>query len=137
VETIEPPTATLAFGEASTSADLATGFILRSDSAASRYYVAVAQASAGPSARVDMTSQANIQSSYLASSNELLSNLQSTDVLSANDVNEQSSNISASANTNVSLQSELYVKDDLLQETGFIQPQYLGDQQARYVDFSV
>jgi len=29
------------------------------------------------------------------------------------------------------------VKDDLLQETGFIQPQYLGDQQARYVDFSV
>ncbi|MCU8103608.1 protein-glutamate methyltransferase [Shewanella sp. SM101] len=137
VETIEPPTATLAFGEASTSADLATGFISRSDSAASRYYVAVAQASAGPSARVDMTSQANIQSSYLASSNELLSNLQSTDVLSANDVNEQSSNISASANTNVSLQSELYVKDDLLQETGFIQPQYLGDQQARYVDFSV
>ncbi|MGI2165165.1 putative metalloprotease CJM1_0395 family protein [Shewanella oncorhynchi] len=137
VETIEPPTATLAFGEASTSADLATGFISRSDSAASRYYAAVAQASAGPSARVDMTSQANIQSSYLASSNELPSNLQSTDVLSANDVNEQSSNISASANTNVSLQSELYVKDDLLQETGFIQPQYLGDQQARYVDFSV
>ncbi|MCU7998467.1 putative metalloprotease CJM1_0395 family protein [Shewanella sp. SM95] len=137
VETIEPPTATLAFGEASTSADLATGFISRSDSAASRYYAAVAQASAGPSARVDMTSQANIQSSYLASSNELPSNLQSTDVLSANDVNEQSSNISASANTNVSLQSELYVKDDLLQETGFIQSQYLGDQQARYVDFSV
>lgn len=137
VETIEPPTATLAFGEASTSADLATGFISRSDSAASRYYVAVAQASAGPSARVDMTSQANIQPSYLASPNELPSNLQSTDVLSANNVNEQSSNISASANTNVSLQSELYVKDDLLQETGFIQPQYLGDQQARYVDFSV
>ncbi|MCU8092902.1 protein-glutamate methyltransferase [Shewanella sp. SM20] len=137
VETIEPPTATLAFGEASTSADLATGFISRSDSVASRYYAAVAQASAGPSARVDMTSQANIQPSYLASSNELPSNLQSTDVLSAKDVNEQSSNISASANMNVSLQSELYVKDDLLQETGFIQPQYLGDQQARYVDFSV
>lgn len=137
VETIEPPTATLAFGEASISADLATGFISRSDSAASRYYAAVAQASAGPSARVDMTQQANIQPSYLASSNELHSNLQSTDVLSANDVKEQSSNISASANTNVSLQSELYVKDDLLQETGFIQPQYLGDQQARYVDFSV
>lgn len=137
VETIEPPTATLAFGEASTSADLATGFISRSDSAVSRYYAAVAQASAGPSARVDMTSQANIQPSYLASSNELPSNLQSTDVLSAKDVNEQSSNISASANMNVSLQSELYVEDDLLQETGFIQPQYLGDQQARYVDFSV
>ncbi|WP_330148544.1 putative metalloprotease CJM1_0395 family protein [Shewanella oncorhynchi] len=137
VETIEPPTATLAFGEASTSADLATGFISRSDSAVSRYYAAVAQASAGPSARVDMTQQANIQPSYLASSNELHSNLQSTDVLSANDVNGQSSNISASANTNVSLQSELYVKDDLLQETGFIQPQYLGDQQARYIDFSV
>lgn len=137
VETIEPPTATLAFGEASTSADLATGFISRSDSAASRYYAAVAQASAGPSARVDMTSQANIQPSYLASSNDLPSNLQSTDVLSANDVNEQSSNISASANTNVSLQSELYVKDGLLQETGFIQPQYLGYQKARYVDFSV
>ena len=137
VETIEPPTATLAFGEASTSADLATGFISRSDSAASRYYAAVAQASAGPSSRVDMTSQANILPSYLASSNELPSNLQSTDVLSANNVNEQSSNISASANTNVSLQSELYVKDDLLQETGFIQPQYLGYQQARYVDFSV
>ncbi|MGI2100629.1 putative metalloprotease CJM1_0395 family protein [Shewanella oncorhynchi] len=137
VETIEQPTATLAFGYASTSADLATGFISRSDSAASRYYAAVAQASAGPSARVDMTSQANIQPSYLASSNELPSNLQSTDVLSANDVNEQSSNISASANTNVSLQSELYVEDDLLQETGFIQPQYLGYQQARYVDFSV
>ncbi|MGI2182150.1 putative metalloprotease CJM1_0395 family protein [Shewanella oncorhynchi] len=137
VETIEPPTATLAFGYASTSADLATGFISRSDSAASRYYAAVAQASAGPSARVDMTSQANIQPSYLASSNELPSNLQSTDVLSANDVNEQSSNISASANTNVSLQSKLYVEDDLLQETGFIQPQYLGYQQARYVDFSV
>ncbi|MCU8086583.1 putative metalloprotease CJM1_0395 family protein [Shewanella sp. SM21] len=137
VETIEPPTATLAFGYASTSADLATGFISRSDSAASRYYAAVAQASTGPSARVDMTSQANIQPSYLASSNELPSNLQSTDVLSANDVNEQSSNISASANTNVSLQSELYVEDDLLQETGFIQPQYLGYQQARYVDFSV
>lgn len=137
VETIEPPTATLAFGEASTSADLATGFISRSDSVASRYYAAVAQASAGPSARVDMTSQANIQPSYLASSNDLPSNLQSTDVLSANNVNEQSSNISASANTNVSLQSELYVEDDLLQETGFIQPQYLGDQQARYVDFSV
>ncbi|AVI68010.1 protein-glutamate methyltransferase [Shewanella sp. WE21] len=137
VETIEPPTATLAFGEASTSADLATGFISRSDSAASRYYAAVAQASAGPSARVDMTQQANIQPSYLASSNELHSNLQSTDVLSANDVKEQSSNISASANTNVSLQSELYVGDDLLQETGFIQPQYLGYQQARYIDFSV
>ncbi|MCU8003101.1 MULTISPECIES: putative metalloprotease CJM1_0395 family protein [unclassified Shewanella] len=137
VETIEPPTATLAFGEASTSADLATGFISRSDSAASRYYAAVAQASAGPSSRVDMTSQANILPSYLASSNELPSNLQSTDVLSANNVNEQSSNISASANTNVSLQSELYVEDDLLQETGFIQPQYLGYQQARYVDFSV
>ncbi|MCU8057541.1 catalase [Shewanella sp. SM34] len=137
VETIEPPTATLAFGEASTSADLATGFISRSDSVASRYYAAVAQASAGPSARVDMTSQANIQPSYLASSNDLPSNLQSTDVLSANNVNEQSSNISASANTNVSLQSELYVEDDLLQETGFIQPQYLGYQQARYVDFSV
>jgi len=137
VETIEPPTATLAFGEASTSADLATGFISRSDSAVSRYYAAVAQASAGPSARVDMTQQANIQPSYLASSNELHSNLQSTDVLSANDVNEQSSNISASANTNVSLQSELYVEDDLLQETGFIQPQYLGYQQARYIDFSV
>ncbi|NLQ24836.1 protein-glutamate methyltransferase [Shewanella sp. S-1] len=137
VETIEPPTATLAFGYASTSADLATGFISRSDSAASRYYTAVAQASAGPSARVDMTQQANIPPSYLASSNELPSNLQSTDVLSTNDVNEQSSNISASANTNVSLQSELYVEDDLLQETGFIQPQYLGDQQARYVDFSV
>lgn len=137
VETIEPPTATLAFGEASTSADLATGFISRSDSAVSRYYAAVAQASAGPSARVDMTSQANIQPSYLASSNDLPSNLQSTDVLSANNVNEQSSNISASANTNVSLQSELYVEDDLLQETGFIQPQYLGYQQARYVDFSV
>ncbi|MBW3525133.1 protein-glutamate methyltransferase [Shewanella sp. NKUCC05_KAH] len=137
VETIEPPTATLAFGDASTSADLATGFISRSDSAASRYYVAVAQASAGPSARVDMTSQANILPSYLASPNELPSNLQSTDVLSANNVNEQSSNISASANTNVSLQSELYVEDDLLQETGFIQPQYLGYQQARYVDFSV
>ena len=137
VETIEPPTATLAFGEASTSADLATGFISRSDSAVSRYYAAVAQASAGPSARVDMTSQANILPSYLASSNELPSNLQSTDVLSANDVNEPSSNISASANTNVSLQSELYVEDDLLQETGFIQPQYLGYQQARYIDFSV
>lgn len=137
VETIEPPTATLAFGEASTSADLATGFISRSDSAASRYYVAVAQASAGLSARVDMTSQANILPSYLASPNDLPSNLQSTDVLSANNVNEQSSNISASANTNVSLQSELYVEDDLLQETGFIQPQYLGYQQARYVDFSV
>lgn len=137
VETIEPPTATLAFVEASTSADLATGFISRSDSAVSRYYAAVAQASAGPSARVDMTQQANIQPSYLASSNELHSNLQSTDVLSANDVNEQSSNISASANSNVSLQSKLYVEDDLLQETGFIQPQYLGDQQARYVDFSV
>lgn len=137
VETIEPPTATLAFGEASTSADLATGFISRSDSAVSRYYAAVAQASAGPSVHVDMTSQANIQPSYLASSNELPSNLQSTDVLSAKDVNEQSSNISASANTNVSLQSKLYVEDDLLQETGFIQPQYLGYQQARYVDFSV
>lgn len=137
VETIEPPTATLAFGEASTSADLATGFISRSDSAASRYYAAVAQASAGPSARVDMTSQANILPSYLASPNDLPSNLQSTDVLSANNVNEHSSNISASANTNVSLQSELYVEDDLLQETRFIQPQYLGYQQARYIDFSV
>ncbi|MBW3530851.1 putative metalloprotease CJM1_0395 family protein [Shewanella sp. NKUCC06_TVS] len=137
VETIEPPTATLAFGEASISADLATGFISKSDSTASRYYAAVAQASAGPSVHVDMTSQANIQPSYLASSNELPSNLQSTDVLSAKDVNEQSSNISASANSNVSLQSKLYVEDDLLQETGFIQPQYLGYQQARYVDFSV
>ncbi|MGL6123489.1 MAG: putative metalloprotease CJM1_0395 family protein, partial [Shewanella sp.] len=93
VETIAPPTATLAFAEASTFADLATGFIPRPDSTASRYYAAVAQASSAP--------------------------------------------ISASTNTNVSLQSELYVEDDLLAQTGFIQPQYLGYQQARYVDFSV
>lgn len=46
VETIAPPTATLAFGDASTSADLATGFMPRPNSTASRYYAAVAQASA-------------------------------------------------------------------------------------------
>lgn len=54
VETIEPPTATLAFGEASTAADLATRFIPRPDSTASRYYTAVAQASIGPSVRADV-----------------------------------------------------------------------------------
>lgn len=54
VETIESPTATLAFGEASTAADLATRFIPRPDSTASRYYTAVAQASIGPSVRADV-----------------------------------------------------------------------------------
>ncbi|VEF25969.1 ATPase involved in DNA repair [Shewanella baltica] len=54
VETIEPPTATLAFGKASTAADLATRFISRPDSTASRYYAAVAQASIGPSIRADV-----------------------------------------------------------------------------------
>ncbi|WP_445781515.1 putative metalloprotease CJM1_0395 family protein [Shewanella baltica] len=54
VETIEPLTATLAFGEASTAADLATRFIPRPDSTASRYYAAVAQASIGHSVRADV-----------------------------------------------------------------------------------
>lgn len=54
VETIEPPTATLAFGKASTAADLATRFISRPDSTASRYYAAVAQASIGHSVRADV-----------------------------------------------------------------------------------
>lgn len=143
VETIEPPTATLAFGEASTAADLATRFIPRPDSTASRYYAAVAQASIGPSVRADVTQQVNIQPSNLAPVNELLNNAQSTTVLPTlaakdiNEVNEPSSSISASENRNASLQRESSVEDNTSQEAGFIQSQYLGQQPARYVDFSV
>lgn len=143
VETIEPPTATLAFGKASTSADLATRFIPRPDSTASRYYVAVAQASIGPSVRADVTQQVNIQPSNLASVNELLNNAQSATVLptlaakDTNEINESPSSISAIENRSASLQSESSAEDDASQEAGFIQPQYLGQQPARYVDFSV
>ncbi|MCS6155033.1 protein-glutamate methyltransferase [Shewanella baltica] len=143
VETIEPPTATLAFGEASTAADLATRFIPRPDSTASRYYVAVAQASIGPSVRADVTPQVNIQPSNLAPVNELPNNAQSATVLPTlaakdiNEVNESSSNISTSENRSASLQSESSVEDNASQGAGFIQSQYLGQQPARYVDFSV
>lgn len=143
VETIEPPTATLAFGEASTAADLATRFIPRPDSTASRYYAAVAQASIGPSVRADVTPQVNIQPSNLAPVNELPNNAQSTTVLPTlaakdiNEVNEPSSSISASENRSASLQRESSVEDNTSQGAGFIQSQYLGQQPARYVDFSV
>ncbi|MCS6161282.1 putative metalloprotease CJM1_0395 family protein [Shewanella baltica] len=143
VETIEPPTATLAFGEASTAADLATRFIPRPDSTASRYYAAVAQASIGPSVRADVTQQVNIQHSNLAPVNELPNNAQSATVLptlaakDTNEMNESPSSISASENRSASLQSESSVEDNTSQEAGLIQPQYLGQQPARYVDFSV
>lgn len=143
VETIEPPTATLAFGEASTAADLATRFIPRPDSTASRYYAAVAQASIGPSVRADVTQQVNIQPSNLAPVNELPNNAQSATILPTlaakdiNEVNEPSSSISASENRSASLQRESSVEDNTSQGAGFIQPQYLGQQPARYVDFSV
>lgn len=143
VETIEPPTATLAFGEASTAADLATRFIPRPDSTASRYYAAVAQASIGPSVRADVTQQVNIQPSNLAPVNELPNNAQSATVLptlaakDTNEINESPSSISASENRSASLQSESSVEDNTSQEAGLIQPQYLGQQPARYVDFSV
>ncbi|MGI2190980.1 putative metalloprotease CJM1_0395 family protein [Shewanella baltica] len=143
VETIEPPTATLAFGDASTAADLATRFIPRPDSTASRYYVAVAQASIGPSVRADVTPQVNIQPSNLAPVNELPNNAQSATVLPTlaakdiNEVNESSSNISTSENRSASLQSESSVEDNASQEVGLIQSQYLSQQPARYVDFSV
>ncbi|MBU1390304.1 MAG: protein-glutamate methyltransferase [Gammaproteobacteria bacterium] len=119
VETIEPPTATLAFGEASSTVNLAPRFIPRPDSTASRYYAAVAQASIGPSVRVDVTPQANIQPSNLAL------------------VNAPPSSFSASENRNASLQSETSDEDNASQGAGFIQPQYLGKHPARYVDFSV
>ncbi|ABN61531.1 putative metalloprotease CJM1_0395 family protein [Shewanella baltica] len=143
VETIEPPTATLAFGEASTAADLATRFIPRPDSTASRYYAAVAQASIGPSVRADVTQQVNIQPSNLAPVNELPNNAQSATVLptlaakDTNEINESPSSISASENRSASLQRESSVEDNTSQEAGLIQPQYLGQQPARYVDFSV
>uniref|UniRef100_UPI004048862A putative metalloprotease CJM1_0395 family protein n=1 Tax=Shewanella baltica TaxID=62322 RepID=UPI004048862A len=143
VETIEPPTATLAFGKASTAADLATRFIPRPDSTASRYYAAVAQASIGPSVRADVTQQVNIQPSNLAPVNELPNNAQSATVLptlaakDTNEINESPSSISASENRSASLQSESSVEDNTSQEAGLIQPQYLGQQPARYVDFSV
>ncbi|ABS08454.1 putative metalloprotease CJM1_0395 family protein [Shewanella baltica] len=143
VETIEPPTATLAFGEASTAADLATRFIPRPDSTASRYYAAVAQASIGPSVRADVTQQVNIQPSNLAPVNELPNNAQSATVLptlaakDTNEINESPSSISASENRSASLQRESSVEDNESQGAGFIQPQYLGQQPARYVDFSV
>ncbi|MCS6118948.1 protein-glutamate methyltransferase [Shewanella baltica] len=143
VETIEPPTATLAFGEASTAADLATRFIPRPDSTASRYYAAVAQASIGPSVRADVTQQVNIQPSNLAPVNELPNNAQSATVLptlaakDTNEINESPSSISASENRSASLQRESSVEDNTSQGAGFIQPQYLGQQPARYVDFSV
>lgn len=143
VETIEPPTATLAFGEASTAADLATRFIPRPDNTASRYYAAVAQASIGPSVRADVTQQVNIQPSNLAPVNELPNNAQSATVLptlaakDTNEINESPSSISASENRSASLQSESSVEDNTSQEAGLIQPQYLGQQPARYVDFSV
>lgn len=143
VETIEPPTATLAFGEASTAADLATRFIPRPDSTASRYYAAVAQASIGPSVRADVTQQVNIQPSNLAPVNELPNNAQSATVLptlaakDTNEINESPSSISASENRSASLQSESSVEDNESQGAGLIQPQYLGQQPARYVDFSV
>lgn len=143
VETIEPPTATLAFREASTAADLATRFIPRPDSTASRYYAAVAQASIGPSVRADVTQQVNIQPSNLAPVNELPNNAQSATVLptlaakDTNEMNESPSSISASENRSASLQSESSVEDNTSQEAGLIQPQYLGQQPARYVDFSV
>ncbi|MCS6234235.1 protein-glutamate methyltransferase [Shewanella baltica] len=143
VETIEPPTATLAFGEASTAADLATRFIPRPDSTASRYYAAVAQASIGPSVRADVTQQVNIQPSNLAPVNELPNNAQSATVLptlaakDTNEINESPSSISASENRSASLQRESSVGDNTSQEAGLIQPQYLGQQPARYVDFSV
>ncbi|MGI2157635.1 putative metalloprotease CJM1_0395 family protein [Shewanella baltica] len=143
VETIEPPTATLAFGEASTAADLATRFIPRPDSTASRYYAAVAQASIGPSVRADVTQQVNIQPSNLAPVNEQPNNAQSATVLptlaakDTNEINESPSSISASENRSASLQSESSVEDNTSQEAGLIQPQYLGQQPARYVDFSV
>ncbi|MFP8844056.1 putative metalloprotease CJM1_0395 family protein [Shewanella baltica] len=143
VETIEPPTATLAFGKASTAADLATRFIPRPDSTASRYYAAVAQASIGPSVRADVTQQVNIQPSNLAPVNELPNNAQSATVLptlaakDTNEINESPSSISASENRSASLQRESSVEDNESQGAGFIQPQYLGQQPARYVDFSV
>jgi len=143
VETIEPPTATLAFGEASTAADLATRFIPRPDSTASRYYAAVAQASIGPSVRADVTQQVNIQPSNLAPVNELPNNAQSATVLptlaakDTNEINESPSSISASENRSASLQRESSVEDNESQGAGFIQSQYLGQQPARYVDFSV
>lgn len=143
VETIEPPTATLAFGEASTAADLATRFIPRPDSTASRYYAAVAQASIGPSVRADVTQQVNIQPSNLAPVNEQPNHAQSATVLptlaakDTNEINESPSSISAIENRSASPQSESSAEDDASQEAGFIQPQYLGQQPARYVDFSV
>lgn len=143
VESIEPPTATLAFGKASTAADLATRFIPRPDSTASRYYAAVAQASIGPSVRADVTPQVNIQPSNLAPVNEQPNHAQSATVqptLAAkdtNEINESPSSISASENRSASPQSESSAEDDASQEAGFIQPQYLGQQPARYVDFSV
>ncbi|ACK46535.1 SrpA-related protein [Shewanella baltica OS223] len=143
VETIEPPTATLAFGKASTAADLATRFIPRPDSTASRYYAAVAQASIGPSVRADVTQQVNIQPSNLAPVNEQPNHAQSATVLptlaakDTNEINESPSSISAIENRSASPQSESSAEDDASQEAGFIQPQYLGQQPARYVDFSV
>lgn len=143
VESIEPPTATLAFGKASTAADLATRFIPRPDSTASRYYAAVAQASIGPSVRADVTQQVNIQPSNLAPVNEQPNHAQSATVLptlaakDTNEINESPSSISASENRSASPQSESSAEDDASQEAGFIQPQYLGQQPARYVDFSV
>ncbi|MDT3333900.1 putative metalloprotease CJM1_0395 family protein [Shewanella sp. SP1S1-7] len=143
VETIEPPTATLAFGEASTAADLATRFIPRPDSTASRYYTAVAQASIGPSVRADVTPQANIQPSNLAPVNELPNHAQSATVLpilAAKDtskINAPPSSFSASENRSASLQSESSAEDNASQQAGLIQPQYLGKHPARYVDFSV
>ncbi|MCS6098887.1 putative metalloprotease CJM1_0395 family protein [Shewanella baltica] len=143
VESIEPPTATLAFGKASTAADLATRFIPRPDSTASRYYAAVAQASIGPLVRADVTQQVNIQPSNLAPVNEQPNHAQSATVLptlaakDTNEINESPSSISASENRSASPQSESSAEDDASQEAGFIQPQYLGQQPARYVDFSV
>ncbi|WP_342455078.1 putative metalloprotease CJM1_0395 family protein [Shewanella septentrionalis] len=143
VETIEPPTATLAFGEASSTVNLATRFIPRPDSTASRYYAAVAQASIGPSVRVDVTPQADMQPSNLAPVNELPNHAQSATVLpilAAKDtskINEPPSSFSASENRSASLQSESSAEDNASQGAGFIQPQYLGKHPARYVDFSV
>ncbi|WP_311890860.1 putative metalloprotease CJM1_0395 family protein [Shewanella sp. SP2S2-6] len=139
VETIEPPTATLAFGEASSTVNLATRFIPRPDSTASRYYAAVAQASIGPSVRVDVTPQADMQPSNLAPVNELPNHAQSATVLpilAAKDTSKING-FSASENRSASLQSETSAEDNASQQAGLIQPQYLDKHPARYVDFSV
>nr|WP_320126067.1 putative metalloprotease CJM1_0395 family protein [uncultured Shewanella sp.] len=143
VETIEPPTATLAFGEASSTVNLATRFIPRPDSTASRYYAAVAQASIGPSVRVDVTPQADMQPSNLAPVNEQSNHAQSATILpilAAKDtskINAPPSSFSASENRSASLQSVSSAEDNASQGAGLIQPQYLGKHPARYVDFSV